>query len=191
MHLLVTQTCDTEIVHHALMSNTPTCDIVFMMYKWHDGGRSVYQCPVSSTPVIMRTLLPFLILTGIWSSSLLPPDLSLVTIFSILSRVCSERQDSRGQQTDQTVHGVEAHEATDGLQTHGVTRGRLQAHPTLPTLRQTHGPYTYWAVRDWRGQRRQHRRRVLCWGHHGHWHLHLVTGTKWLREVEMIQRVDI
>ena len=36
MHLLVTQTCDTEIVHHALMSNTPTCDIVFMMYKGDD-----------------------------------------------------------------------------------------------------------------------------------------------------------
>ena len=77
MHLLVTQTCDTEIVHHALMSNTPTCDIVFMMYKGHDGGRRVYQCPVSSTPVSMRTLLPFLILTGIWSSSQISPELSL------------------------------------------------------------------------------------------------------------------
>ena len=88
MHLLVTQTCDTEIVHHALMSNTPTCDIVFMMYKWHDGGRSVYQCPVSCTPVIMRTLLPFLILTGIWSSSLLPPDLSLLLQYSLSSAGC-------------------------------------------------------------------------------------------------------
>ena len=53
--------------------------------------------------------------------------LSIVTIFSILSRMCSERQDSRWQQTDQTVHGVEAHEAADGVQTHRVTRGRVQA----------------------------------------------------------------